>query len=157
MARPKKSSVAKPAEPKRDEGLAKAPPLGNSNTIISAPTTAIYHTPETHGAHAVPHYRDRHEEYLLVTRDDLREIRNFGWFQQTLFGVGTFFFSGAFWLLAELIAHQEHGKFEFTPWMAVCVISMIAGAALGFIGFVMFLMRQRRLNKYFANESERFD
>src|SRR5258708_6349401 len=66
------------------------------------------------GAQAVPHYRHRHEEYVLVTQDDLREIRAFGWLQQSLFGVGSFFFSGAFWVFIQLLAQQE--KFEFTAW-----------------------------------------
>jgi hypothetical protein len=51
------------------------------------------------GARAHAYYQDRHEEYILVTKDDFREIQAFGWIQQALFGIGTFFFSGAFWLL----------------------------------------------------------
>jgi hypothetical protein len=99
------------------------------------------------GAQAVPHYRDRHEEYMLVTKDDLREIRALGWLQQTLFGAGTFFFSGAFWLLAELMSHQEH--FEFTAWMGMCVISILAGLIVAAIGLILFGLRQKRLDKYF--------
>ena len=82
---------------------------------------------------------------------DLREIKTLGWVQQTLYGSGTFFFSGAFWLIIELMAHQE--KFAFTPWMGVCIISMAAGVILAAVGLVMFSLRQKRLNKYFVPET----
>src|SRR5262245_53097634 len=88
------------------------------------------------GAKAVPYYHDRHEEYELVTRDDLREIRAFGWLQQSLFGVGAFFFSGAFWLLIQLLAQQE--KVEFTAWMGMCLISIVFGVVVAGIGLVLF-------------------
>ena len=101
------------------------------------------------GARVYPHYEDRHEEYVLVIRDDLREIRSLGWLQQSLFGTGTFFFSGAFWLLMDLVAHQERA--EFTAWMGMCVLSMIFGIMLGGVGLVLFSLRQRRLNKYFGH------
>jgi hypothetical protein len=60
-------------------------------------------------------------------------------------------FSGAFWLIIELMAHQE--KFEFTPWIGVCIISMAAGVILAAVGLVMFSLRQKRLNKYFVPEA----
>ena len=82
-----------------------------------------------------------------MTRDDLREVRAFGWMQQVLFGAGTSLFSGAFWLLMALLANEQH--FEFTAWMGMCVIGMVAGAALGLIGLVIFNLRQKRLDKYF--------
>jgi hypothetical protein len=103
------------------------------------------------GAKAHPRYRDRHEDYILVTQDDLREIKTLGWVQQALYGTGTFFFSGAFWLIMELMAHQE--KFEFTPWMGVCIISMASGVVLAVVGLIMFSMRQKRLSKYFIPEA----
>jgi hypothetical protein len=54
------------------------------------------------------HHRD--EDYFLVIRDDLKDAKAFGWMQQALYGVGTFLFSGAFWLLADLIANQDEEK-----------------------------------------------
>jgi hypothetical protein len=102
------------------------------------------------GARVHPHYQDRHEEYVLVIRDDLREIRSLGWLQQSLFGVGTFFFSGAFWLMIELMAHQE--RFEFTAWMGECVLSVLFGIVLAVVGLVLFTLRQRRLSKYFNQQ-----
>jgi len=93
---------------------------------------------------------DRVEEYVYVTRDDLREIRTIGWLQQFLFGMGTFFFSGAFWLLIELIAHQR--EFEFTAWMGMCIVSITAGITVAAVGLVMFFLRKKRLDKYFPEE-----
>lgn len=83
-----------------------------------------------------------------MTRDELREIRAFGWLQQTLYGIGTFFFSGAFWLLVDLLAHQEH--YGFTARMGMCVVSMVFGGVIASVGLIMFGLRQRRLNKHFA-------
>lgn len=85
-----------------------------------------------------------------MTRDDLREIRSLGWLQQSMFGVGTFLFSGAFWLFCSIVAEQK--TFEFTSWMGMCVISMICGVALGAVGLTLFGMKQKRLNKYFPTD-----
>jgi hypothetical protein len=101
--------------------------------------------PISAGAKVHAHYQDRHEEYIPVTKDDLQEVRTFGWLQQSLFGTGTFFFSGAFWLLMELLSREP----KFTAFVAMCILSMAFGAILGAIGLVMFAIRQRRLNKYF--------
>lgn len=84
-----------------------------------------------------------------MTRDDLREIKGFGWLQQALFGTGTFFFSGAFWLLAELLSHEEKDKFEFTAWMGMCVVSIIAGLTLIGTSLILYNLREKRLGKYF--------
>jgi hypothetical protein len=102
------------------------------------------------GAQVHPKYHDRHEEYVLVTRDDLREVRELSWFQQGLFGVGAFFFSGAFWLLIELLAHQQ--KYEFDAWVGMCLLSMAFGAIVGGVGLRLFFMRQQRLDKYFPKD-----
>jgi hypothetical protein len=85
---------------------------------------------------------------MIVTQDDLREIKTLGWIQQSIYGAGIFFFSGAFCLIMELIASQE--KFEFTPWMGVCITSMAAGVVFGGVGLIIFSMRQKLLNKCFA-------
>jgi hypothetical protein len=81
-----------------------------------------------------------------VTRDDLHEIREFGWLQQSLIGVGAFF-CGAFWLLIELASHQE--KFEFTVWMVLCTVSIFFGLVLMGLGLRLITLKQRRLDKYF--------
>jgi len=65
--------------------------------------------------------------------------------EQSLFGVGAFFFSGAFWLVIELLAHE----FKFTAWIGMCLISMAFGGLCFVVGLVMFGLRQRRLDKYF--------
>jgi cytosine/uracil/thiamine/allantoin permease len=88
-----------------------------------------------------------------VTRDDLREVKAFGWLQQGLLTLGTFFFSGAFWLLAELFAHQEaEGITQFTAWMGMCVVSMIFGIALIITAIVFYALKQKRLNKYLVEQ-----
>jgi hypothetical protein len=105
------------------------------------------------GAQAHPKYYDRHEEYVLVTRDDLREISSIGWLQEGAAGIGLFFFSGAFWLLLTLIA--EHGRnAEFYSWYFVCVIIVICGAAVMSVGVLLYSARQRRLKKYFPKEPD---
>jgi hypothetical protein len=89
---------------------------------------------------------DRSEEYACVTRDELREIMEFNILAQSLFGGGTFFL-GALWPLIELLGHQE--RFEPTPWMAVCGLSMAFGLTLAIIGLRLLWLKQDRLRKYF--------
>jgi hypothetical protein len=90
---------------------------------------------------------DRYVEYVYVTPDDLRETREINALQEVLFGVGTFFFSGAFWLLLHLLAHQD--RFAITAWMAACALSMLFGLTLAIVGLRLQWMRQDRLKKYF--------
>jgi hypothetical protein len=82
-----------------------------------------------------------------VTRDDLREIKTFEWLQQAILGIGTFFFSGAFWLFVGLLAHQE--KFEVTAWIGMCFMSMLFGAVLVLVSTIIYYLKQKRLDKYF--------
>lgn len=96
------------------------------------------------------HYQDRHEEYVPVAIDDLREIRALGPLQQSLFGVGTFFFSSPVWLLVSLIANQP--KFAFTAWMGMYFLSIVFGVILAGIGIILYVLRERRLNKYFPQK-----
>jgi hypothetical protein len=97
-------------------------------------------------------YEDSRGKYKLVTIDDLREVRGFGIAQQTLFGVGAFLFSGAFWEMFRTLAEQPH--FEFTPWMFGYLISMVAGGLLAAVGVYLFLIKQRILDKYFPKEGD---
>ena len=99
------------------------------------------------GARAFAHYEDHHESYKLVTQDDLREISGFGWIQQGLLSAGAFFFSGAFWLFAEKVSGQD--KFQITPWMGTCILSMLFGVALVIVSLIMFALKQKRISKYF--------
>jgi hypothetical protein len=91
-------------------------------------------------------FHDRLEEYACVTRDDLRASMEFNVLAQFLFGVGMFFL-GALWPLVELLGHQE--RFEPTPWMAVCGLSMAFGLALAIVGLRLLWLKQDRLKKYF--------
>jgi hypothetical protein len=73
-----------------------------------------------------------------VTLGDLREISEFGWLERFLFGTGM---------------RSEKEKFEFTPWMAICVISMIAGLVLAIVGLILSGLKQKKLNKYFPKDN----
>jgi hypothetical protein len=92
---------------------------------------------------------DRTDEYVYVTRDDLREVKTFGWLQQLLSSVGTFLFSGAFWLAATLLAEHWGESKKFVPWFVVCTVSAIAGAALFCVSLVLSWQKSKRLDKYF--------
>lgn len=85
-----------------------------------------------------------------MTLDDLREIKGFGWLQQAMFGMGMFFFSGAFWLLMAILADQK--KLEITPWMGMCGLSIIFGFSLMAVGVVIHYLRNKRLDKYFKED-----
>ena len=102
------------------------------------------------GAKTIARYRHRYEDYIPVTLDDLREIKGFGWLQQAMFGMGMFFFSGAFWLLMAILADQK--KLEITPWMGMCGLSIIFGFSLMAVGVVIHYLRNKRLDKYFKED-----
>ena len=95
-----------------------------------------------------------------MTQNDLAEASEFGLMQQLLTQVGMFFFSGAFWLLIDLIikAYEESQKpnssFEFSAWMFMCILSMIFGAALFFVGWRLSVVRQKKLKKYFPSDED---
>jgi hypothetical protein len=105
---------------------------------------------EEEGAKVHNHYKLRHEEYVPVTRDDLREIQMYGWMHQLLFGVGSFLFSGAFWLLIELLIKEKFS--DIVPWVLACGACIAAGGALSGVGLVLFFMKQKRLEKYFHDD-----
>ncbi len=88
-----------------------------------------------------------HCEYVLMTRSDILEAQTLGWFQQGLFGVGMFFFGGAFWLLVSLCATSPTGT--FSAWMAMCILSMTFGTLLMGVGGALFWLKQRKLSQRF--------
>jgi hypothetical protein len=102
----------------------------------------------------IPQYHSRIEEYAYVTQADLREAVSLGVLQQVLIQTGTFFFSGAFWLFIDLIIRQAEGSAPFrpTPWMGVCLLSIVFGVVLAVAGWAIFLMKQEKLRRYFATE-----
>lgn len=105
----------------------------------------------------IPRYHDRVEDYAYVTESDLRETVEFGALQTALIQTGTFFFSGAFWLLIEQIVRQSEAtsQFKFTPWMAMCVLSMIFGIALAVAGWRLFLLKQDKIKRYFPSPGDK--
>lgn len=96
-------------------------------------------------------YHGRVEHYAYVTESDLREAVEFGFLHQVLIQSGTFFFSGAFWLLTELVIKQTEisPSFKITPWMGVCGLSMLFGSVLNFAGWRLYVAKQKKLEKYF--------
>lgn len=103
------------------------------------------------GARHIPHYYDQHEDYVPVSRPLLRELSTFGWLQEGAGAAGMFFFSGAFWLFATLV--YEHGVHlsEYVPWVLMCVISMLFGAVLIWVGYRHFKLKQDRIQDIFRD------
>jgi hypothetical protein len=105
------------------------------------------------GARIHHKYHDRTEDTVAVTRDDLREIGTIGWLQEGAAAIGLFFASGAFWLLMTLIA--EHGNDRgFYPWYLACVVIVVCGAALLFIGLRLYRLRQQKIDKYLPRNGD---
>ena len=90
----------------------------------------------------------RTEEYVYMNRNDLRELKTFGWLHESLIAIGTFFFSGAFWLAAEILSHQEH--FTFTASLGMCLVSIFAGSAVAVAGWIIFGVKQKKIDSYFG-------
>jgi hypothetical protein len=96
-------------------------------------------------------FHDRTEDYCYITEGDLREVVEFGYLNQALIQAGTFFFSGGFGLFAELVVREaDSGKrFSITPWMGTFIVSMVFGAVLAGVGWLVFLVKQKKIRKYF--------
>lgn len=90
----------------------------------------------------------RNLEFVPVTRDELLEMKEFGWLQQFVFAFGMFFISGALWPLIDFFAT---GKEKL---VSMYIISTIAGLVLLIVWFILFVQKQRRLNKYFPKETK---
>jgi hypothetical protein len=134
-----------------------SPPLlvqAGPNTVFvssgSAPASGVGGGEDGLGARVKHRYHDRTEDTIAVTHNDLREVRDLGAIHQTLFGVGMFFFSGAFWEIVRLASEQQ--KFEFTAWMGMYLVCTVAGVILAGVGAFIFHSKQLRLNKYFPAE-----
>ena len=82
-----------------------------------------------------------------MTPSDLTDISKFGWLEYALSQTGGFFFAGALWQAVSILAAQDH--FQFTPWLAVCAVSMAFGLILMGVGLVLVNMRQAKVRKYF--------
>jgi len=136
-------------------------PRSGGTGALSRPRPEVAPTPDANsaitsagmGAQARPKYYDRHEEYVLVTKDDLREISSVGWLQEGAAAVGLFFVSGAFWLLMTLLA--EHGKNkEFYAWYLACLVIMVCGGVVMWVGVSLYRLKQRRIDKYFPDQTD---
>jgi len=74
---------------------------------------------------------------------------------EAMIQTGTFFFSGAFWLLIELLVRGSESQegLHFTSWMAMCLLSMVFGGLLAFFGWRVVVMRRTKLKNYFPDEA----
>jgi|ERR1700749_2557367 len=101
------------------------------------------------GARHVPHYHDRHEDYVPVSRPVLLELSVLGWLQEGAGAVGTFFFSGAFSLLGTMLFEHANEITKFIPWVILCFVSMLFGTVLMWVGYHHFLLKQQRIHDIF--------
>jgi hypothetical protein len=104
---------------------------------------------EGDGARHIPHYVDQHEDYVPVSRLLLRELSSFGWLQEGCGAAGTFFFSGAFWLLLTMLFEHGDEYKKYVPWFLMCIISMIFGSVLLWVGYSHFKLKQDRISEIF--------
>lgn len=89
----------------------------------------------------------REEEYAYVTPNDLHDVAAFGMLEYLLSQTGGFFFAGALWQAVAILSSQT--KFEITPWLFACALSMVFGVVLLIGGYIMFRMKQQKIKKYF--------
>jgi len=99
------------------------------------------------GAKHIARYHDRHEDYIPVSPQHLRELSTFGWLQEGAGAVGMFFFSGAFWLAVTVAFEHSKELTKYTDWLFVCFLSVIFGIALIVIGWTHFNMKQLRIRE----------
>jgi hypothetical protein len=95
------------------------------------------------GARYIPHYHDRHEDHVSVSPSDLRRLSDFALLQEGVGAAGVFFLSGAFWLLVTLLAEHWKEYIQYMPWFVTCVISILFGAVLMWVGWVNFNQKRR--------------
>jgi hypothetical protein len=90
-------------------------------------------------------YHDQYEDYVSMSRPLLRELSSFGWLQEWSGAGGMFFFSGAFWLLVAILAEHGSELGKYAPWLVVCLLSIVFGCILIWIGYVNFQIKQGRI------------
>ena len=103
------------------------------------------------GARHIPHYHDQHEDYVPVSRPLLNELSTFGWLQEGAGAAGMFFFSGAFWLFVTMISEHSDALEKFAPWLLLCIVSMLFGAVLIWVGYRHFILKQDRIREIFRD------
>jgi hypothetical protein len=106
------------------------------------------------GARHIPHYHDLHEDYVPVSRPILRELSTFGWLQEGAGAAGMFFFSGAFWLFITMIFEHFDELKKYVPWLLLCIICMLFGAVLVWVGYRHFQLKQARIQDIFRENPE---
>ena len=120
----------------------------------SAPKTAEgAHVPTRRSAKHVAHYADRHEDFVLVSRSNLKEISQLSLLQEGAGAVGMFFFSGAFWLLATILFEHNAELAKYAPWLLLCVISILFGVVLIWIGWEHYKLRKDAVDAAFLSDA----
>jgi len=122
---------------------------GRSQEGLSGAAGAGKNTPD--GARHIAHYHDQHEDYVPVSRPLLQELSTFGWLQEGAGGAGMFFFSGAFWLLVTMLFEHSDEFGKYIPWLLLCVVSMIFGGVLIWVGYRHFQLKQNRIQDIFRD------
>jgi len=101
------------------------------------------------GARHIPHYHDLHEDYVPVNRPLLRDLSSYGWLQEGVGAAGMFFFSGAFWLLATILFEHGNELPKYAPWILLCVVCILFGGVLMWVGYYHFKLKQDRIRDIF--------
>ena len=104
------------------------------------------------GARHMPTYLDTQAEYIAVRKNDLEEIGEFGWLQEGAGAAGMFFFSGAFWLAANILVEHFGALDKYVGGFAFCAISTLFGIVLLWIAKKHFSMRDARIQDYFRKK-----
>jgi hypothetical protein len=93
--------------------------------------------------------RPPHDDNPITLKErDLRELLTIDAVQQLMMATGTFFSSGATWLSIEKLMEQE--RFQMAPLLWVCAVAIAAGGILFGAGFILYLMRRRKVRNIFS-------
>jgi len=84
-----------------------------------------------------------------VSRHHLQELSTFGWLQEGAGAVGMFFFSGAFWLLMTMFYEHGYHLSDSVPEVLMCLMSMVFGLVLVWVGYQHFTLKQNRIREIF--------
>lgn len=100
------------------------------------------------GAKFVQQYHTATQDVVGVPVMDIRESASYALEEVLLFAVGNFMASGAFWLGIERIITAGYKDSLFQ----VCLLSLLFGATLAFVGFRQMRRRVSRLSRYIPQE-----
>lgn len=102
------------------------------------------------GACVDPVYISRTEEYVGVSRNDLKDFMELDSIALLLLTLGSFFASGAFWLAIEHAFETSFAKWDLQ--ISFCALAIVFGAALAYAGIRMHGMKRRRITAVFNRD-----